>query len=78
VAMIVSPVGAVLPSFRMEVKAEENTGSSCVADYSANIKMLNEQQTADSMMNSYVQKEATVQQKDGQFTVDITVPQAYT
>lgn len=78
VAMIVLILGAVLPGLGMEVKAEENTGSSCVADYSANIKMLNEQQTADSMMNSYVQKEATVQQKDGQFTVDITVPQAYT
>ncbi|MGE7839342.1 NEAT domain-containing protein [Lysinibacillus sp. NPDC093712] len=78
VAMVVLMLGAILPGFGMEVKAEANTVPSCAVNYSANIKILNEQQTADSMMNSYVQKEATVKQKDGQYTVEITVPQAYT
>ncbi|MFJ6209518.1 NEAT domain-containing protein [Lysinibacillus sp. NPDC092081] len=78
VAMAILILGTILPSFGMEVKAEENTEANCTINYSSNIKILNEQQTADSMMNSYVQKEATVQQKDGQYTVDITVPKAYT
>jgi len=77
-AMVVLMLGTILPSFGMEVRAEENTEASCAIDYSANIKILNDQQTADSMMNSYVQKNATVKQKNGQYTVDITVPQAYT
>ncbi len=76
--MVVLMLGAILPSFGMEVRAEENTVPSCAVNYSANIKILNEQQTADSMMNSYVQKEATVKQENGLYTIDITVPQANT
>jgi heme-binding NEAT domain protein len=76
--MVVLMLGAILPGFGMEVRAEENTVPSCAVNYSANIKILNEQQTADSMMNSYVQKEATVKQKNGLYTIDITVPQANT
>ncbi len=78
VAMVALMLGAILPGFGMEVRAEENTVPSCAVNYSANIKILNEQQTADSMMNSYVQKEATVKHKNGLYTIDITVPQANT
>lgn len=77
VAMVMLILGTILPSFGMKVKAEENTEVNCTIDYSSNIKILNEQQTADSMMSSYVDKKATVKQKDGQYTVDITVPKEY-
>ncbi|TQR39515.1 hypothetical protein C7Y47_00235 [Lysinibacillus sphaericus] len=77
VAMVMLILGTILPSFGMEVKAEKNTEANCTIDYSSNIKILNEQQTADSMMNSYVDKKATVKHKDGQYTVDITVPKEY-
>ncbi|KOS68995.1 hypothetical protein AEA09_10865 [Lysinibacillus contaminans] len=76
VVMVMLILGTILPSLGMEVKAAENTDASCTIDYSANIKILDESQTKDSMMNTYVKKEATVKQENGQYTVDITVPKA--
>ncbi|WP_409368755.1 NEAT domain-containing protein [Lysinibacillus sp. 38-6] len=78
VAMVVLMLGAILPGFGMEVVAEENTDASCTIDYSASLNVRDETQTKDSIMNTYIKKEVTIQQqKDGQYMVAITVPKAY-
>ncbi|MFJ5790219.1 NEAT domain-containing protein, partial [Lysinibacillus sp. NPDC093197] len=86
VAMVLLIFGAVLPYLGMEVKAEENTEASCTIDYSANFNVLkanpqdNSVTEEDSVMvkSGYVKKEATIKKQDGRYTVDITVPKAFT
>lgn len=78
VAMVVLMLGAILPGFSMEVVAEEKTDASCTIDYSATLNVRDESQTRDSIMNTYIKKEVMIQQqKNGQYTVAITVPKAY-
>ena len=82
VAMVVLMLGAILPGFGMEVRAEESTDASCTIDYSASFNVLkanpqdNSVTEEDSVMvkSGYVKKEATIQKENGQYTVDITVP----
>lgn len=78
VAMVVLMLGTILPGFGMEVKAEGKSDASCTIDYSASLNVRDASQTKDSIMNTYIKKEVTIQQqKDGQYTVAITVPKAY-
>jgi len=78
VAMVVLMLGAILPSFGMEVQAKESTDASCTIDYSASLNVRDETQTKDSVMNGYILKEVTIQQqKDDPYRVAITVPKNF-